>query len=138
MLIEDLSPNVIETLGSALDIDPFFFASQIDILKPEIGIVRPETATLPSRSKSQNSLHFDYHRVTEFEGVKRRALIQDANVPRKVKVLAPIQGVDTGLARHCCSILQTVGKDGLWLGKVTRGGGGIYPKAIMRRVETNA
>ena len=39
------------------------------------------------------------------------------NVLRKVKILSQLKGINIGLARHCCLILRTKGKDGLWLGK---------------------
>ena len=116
LIIEDLSREVIELGGSALDIDPFFFAFQVDVLEPDIAAGRPGTASLPSRFKSKDALTVDYHHVLEFNEVRERTLVRDANVPRKVKILAPIQGTNIGLARCCCSILQTIGKDGLWLG----------------------
>ena len=118
LLIEDLCKDVIEMLGSTLEIDPFFFASHLDIPQPDIAMTRPYTATLPSVSRSQKFLSLHYHRVLalEHKAVKDK-LFRDMNVPRKLKILPSIQGLDVGLARHCCSILETVSKDGLWLGK---------------------
>lgn len=58
--------------------------------------------------------------MLEFENrPPKGTLIQEMNVQRKVKVLPSIKGVDIGFARHCCSVLQTSGKDGLWLGNKT-------------------
>ena len=118
LLIEDLSKDVIEMLGSSLNIDPFFFASQLDIPQPQIAITRPYTVTLPSVTKSQNFLTLHYHRVLVLEhtAIKER-LLRNMNAPRKLKILPSVMGLDIGLARHCCSILETVGKDGLSLGK---------------------
>ena len=118
LFIEDLSKDVIEMLGSSLDIDPFFFASHLDLPQPDIATTRPYTVTLPSVTKSQNFLTLHYHRVLALEhtAIKDR-LLRDMNAPRKLRVLPSVKGLDIGLARHCCSILGTVGKDGLWLGK---------------------
>lgn len=118
LLIEDLSKDVIELLGSSLNIDPFFFASHLDIPQPHIATTRPYAVTLPSVNRSQNFFTLHYHRVLALENtaIKDR-LLRDMNVPRKLKIIPSVQGVDLGLARHCCSILETVGRDGLWLGK---------------------
>ena len=40
LIVEDLSTDVIETLGSLLNIDPFFFASHIDAFEPDIATAR--------------------------------------------------------------------------------------------------
>lgn len=118
LIVEDLSKDVVETLGSLLNIDPLFFASHIDTFKVDIATTRPSTVTLPSTMRSQNFLNVHYHRVIEFENLEsKKVLLRDMNVPRKVKILPPLQGLTVGLARHCFSVLKTKGKDGLWLGK---------------------
>lgn len=117
LIVEDLSNDVVETLGSLLDIDPLFFASHIDIFQDDIATTRPSTATLLSTMRSQNFLTLPYHRVIEFENLEsNQGLLRDMNVPRKVAVLPRLKGVNVGLARHCCSILRSESKDGLWLG----------------------
>ena len=119
LIVEDLSVNVIETLGSALNLDPFFFASHIDVAQTDIRSKRPCTAGLPSMKKSRNFLSLHYHRVLKFEHPPpQRKLFRDMNIPRKVISLPSIRGINIGLARLCCSILETVGNDGLWLGKI--------------------
>lgn len=121
LIVEDLSKDIIQLLGSVLNIDPFFFASHIDVPAVDMITPRPYTVVLPSKTRSKNFLTLHYHRVLEFEQrPPNGTLLQDMNVQRKVKVLPSIKGIDIGLARHCCSILRTVGKDGLWLGKRTR------------------
>lgn len=68
LIVEDLSIDVIETLGSALNLDPSFFASHIDVAQVDLlGSKRLCTATLPSKATSQNFLNLHYHRVLEFE-----------------------------------------------------------------------
>ena len=117
LIVEDLSNVMIETLGSLLDIDPLFFASHIDIFQDDIATTRPSTATLLSTMRSQNFLTLPYHRVIESEDLEfDQRILRDMNVPRKVAVLPPLKGVNVGLARHCCSILRSESKDGLWLG----------------------
>lgn len=120
LIIEDLSKDVIELLGSILDIDPFFFASHINALQSDIITTKPYMATLPSTTKSRNFLNLHYHRVLRFDlRPSQGTLLRDMNVPRKVTILPSIKNVEIGLARHCCSILRTMGKDGLWLGTRT-------------------
>ena len=118
LLVEDLSNHVLETLGSLLEIDPLFFASHVDTFQIDMATTRPSTVTLPSTTHSQNFLNLHYHRVVEFENLEsKKVLHRDMNVPRKVKILPRSKGSDIGLVRHCCSILKTKGRDGLWLGE---------------------
>ena len=118
LIVEDLSSDVVETLGSLLNIDPLFFASHIDTFQIDIATTRPSTTTLPSTTRSQNFLNLHYHRIIEFENLdSKQVLLRDMNVPRKVKILPQLKRINVGLARHCCSTLKTEGKDGLWLGE---------------------
>lgn len=117
LVVEDLSSDVVETLGSLLNIDPIFFASHIDTFQIDIATARPSANTLPSTKRSQNFLNLHYHRVLEFENLEsKQGLLRDMNVPQKVVILPQLKGTNVALARHCCSILKT-DKDGLWLGK---------------------
>ena len=119
LIIEDLSSCMIEILGSLLNIDPLYFASHLDTFGDDIGTTRPSTVVLPSTMISQNFLNLQCHRVIELElgnldpGCE---LYRDINVPRKVALLPRTKGRILGLARHCCSMLKTESKDGLWLG----------------------
>lgn len=119
LIIEDLSGDVVETLGSLLDIDPLFFASHVDIFRPDVATIRPSKTTLPSTTRSQNFLNLHYHRVIQFESAEtQKMLLRDMNVPRKVVILLPrLKRINVALVRHCCSILKTKSKDGLWLGE---------------------
>ena len=118
LIVEDLSSEIIETLGSSLNIDPLFFASHIDTFQADIATTRPSTAALPSTTRAQKFLNLHYHRVIEIENLEsKQVLLRDMNVPRKVKTLPRTKGINVGLVRHCCSTLKTEGKDGLWLGK---------------------
>ena len=117
LIVDDISSHVLETLGSLLNIDPLFFASHIDTFRIDVSTTRPSTVTLPSTTRSQKFVNLHYHRVVEFENLESSQVMhRDMNVPRKVKILPRLGGINVGLVRHCCSILNTQGRDGLWLG----------------------
>ena len=117
IIVEDLSNDIIETLGSLLNIDPLFFASHIDVFQDEIATTRPSTAILPSTMRSQNFLNLPYHRVIQIGDTgSEQGFLRDMNIPRKVAILPRLKGINIGLARHCCSILRTESRNGLWLG----------------------
>ena len=117
LIVEDSSSHVLETLGALLNIDPLFFASHIYTFQIDIATTRPSTVALPSTTRSQNFLNLHYHRMVEFQNLEsNRVFHRNMNVPRKVKILPRLKGMNIGLVRHCCSILKTQGKDGLWLG----------------------
>lgn len=118
LIVEDISSDVVEKLGSLLNIDPLFFALHMNTSEIDITKTRIQTAVLPSTKRSHNFLNLQYHRVIEFENLRsEQTVFRDMNVPRKVKMLSQLKGINIGLARHCCSILRTKRKDGLWLGK---------------------
>ena len=75
LIVEDLSTDVVETLGSLLNVDLFFFASHIDTFQADITTTRPSTATLPSTTRSQNFLNLHYHRVIEFENLEYKQVL---------------------------------------------------------------
>ena len=117
LIVEDSSNHVLETLGSLLNIDPLFFASHVHTLQIDIKTTRPSTVTLPSTIRSQNFMNLHYRRLVEFENLESsQVLHRDMNVPRKVNILPRLKGINIGLVQHCCSILETQGRDGLWLG----------------------
>ena len=98
LIVEDLSNHVLEILGSLLNIEPLFFASHIDTFQIDISTTRPSTVTLPSTTRCQNFLNLHYHRVVEFENLDcSRILHRDMNVPRKVKILPRLKGINIGL-----------------------------------------
>ena len=87
LLAEDLTKDLIELLGSALDIDPFFFASHIDLFQSGIAMPRPYMSALPSTASHRNFVNLHYRRVLHFEKPSpTRTLHQAMNVPRSVKM----------------------------------------------------
>lgn len=118
LIVEDVSSDVVETLGSLLNIDPLFFASHMDTAEVDIKKTRLQTAILPSTRMSHNFLNLQYHRVIEFGNLNSdQTIFRNMNLSRKVKILSQFKGVNVGLARHCCSIMRTQGNHGLWIGK---------------------
>ena len=118
LIIEDASSDVVEALGSLLNIDPLFFASHMDTAEIDIKKRRLQTAILPSTKRSQQFLNLQYHRAIEFENpIFDQSVSRNMNISRKVKILPSLKGITIGLARHCCSILRTDGEHGHWLGK---------------------
>ena len=117
LIVEDSSNHVLETLGSLLNIDPLFFASHVHTVQIDMSTTRPSTVTLPSTTRTQHFINLHYRRLVEFENLESsQALHRDMNVPRQVKILPRLKGMNIGLVQHCCSILKTQGRDGLWLG----------------------
>lgn len=120
LIVEDLTKDVIEVLGSSLDIDPLFFASQIYGPNVDITSSKPSMATLPSKAMSRNFLSLQYQRSFEFENcpVAPGKMSRDSNVPRKVVMLPPTKNVHIGLAQHGCSVLLTKARGNGWLGEI--------------------
>ena len=117
IIIEDLTTEIVEILGSSLDIDPLFFASHIHSTEKSVRFQAPELTTLPSRYQ-QNSVNIHYHRSILLQGPSNRMgkLMRCCNVPRKLAVLPPLKEAQFGLVQHCCSILSTRDKEKRWLG----------------------
>jgi hypothetical protein len=118
LLVEDLTKDMIEILGSRLDIDPFFFASHINSPTVTAQISRPTSVILPSEAARQNFLSLQYHHVQEFgrDAAALRKLSSDGNIPRKVMLLPAIRNTRIGLVQQSCSVLTTSTRKG-WLGK---------------------
>lgn len=117
-IIEDLTPMLIEELGSYLDIDPLFFASHLHAPSFDMGTQLPDSATLPSRYKPQKFTNIHYHRTIVFDSdsLPSGTLIRDTNVPRKVAVLPQIKSTRIGLAQQCVSIYKPQVSGGFWIG----------------------
>jgi len=118
IIIEDLNRPIIEVLGSALDIDPFFFAAHLHGPSVEIQSGKPSAVMLPSRIHAQNFLSLQYQRSIDF-GTNLKAprkLSRDSNVPRKVVVLPPVKNIYIGLEQNSCSVLLTRTRSKAWLG----------------------
>lgn len=117
IVIEDLSPDVVEELGSHLSIDPMFFASHINAAYCDIEWQTPDFATLPSRRLYNNFVNIQYHRaiVLQKEPDLSIKLLRDMNIGRKIVILPPIRSICIALVQHGCSVLRDTRKGGSWL-----------------------
>ncbi|CAG9986826.1 unnamed protein product [Clonostachys byssicola] len=113
ILIEDISPRLISSVGAAFDIDPSFFAGYIstDFEAIENKPPTPSLVTLPSVTAERGQLHLHYHLVMDLGSAETfttdtpYALKTDANVARNVRRLPPLSGRQLALARACCLFL---------------------------------
>lgn len=121
IIVEDVSPDAIEMLGSSLSIDPMFFASHVNAPIRDISTQTPDLATLPSRRQRENFVHIQYHRTVVLQkrlGSSAKQL-RDTNVKRKVVELPPIRGTSIGLVQHGCSVLKKSRRRKDWLCMMT-------------------
>ncbi|KAH7121209.1 hypothetical protein B0J11DRAFT_60515 [Dendryphion nanum] len=122
LIIEDLTKTVIADLGSALQIDPLFFASHLDTPAMDVNSTAPDKVTLPSRLRPKDYINIHYHRTIRFsensnlpEG--HLTLRQDGIcISRKVTILTRIKKIRIGLAQHCVSVYWKMQQGGHWLG----------------------
>ncbi|ORY02295.1 hypothetical protein BCR34DRAFT_605646 [Clohesyomyces aquaticus] len=119
-IIEDLTKDIIELLGSALVIDPMFFAAHVHAAGDESQNQTPDRSMLPSQLKRRNFINILYHRTIQFDenvSLPYNTLRRYTNVPRKVVVLPISEDRHVGLVQHCTSVLCVTHKR-LWLGIV--------------------
>lgn len=118
LFVEDLTKELVEILGSQLDIDPFFFASHIHGPTATAQTSKPASVILPSEIANQSFLSLQYHRVLEFgkETAALRRLSSNGNIQRKVMLLPIMQDTRIGLVQQSCSVFLTSTRNG-WLGE---------------------
>lgn len=117
LIIEDLTKDVVELLGSELDIDPLFFALHLHTAqKKGMRHQTPDEVTLPSRLLPQDYVNISYHRaiMCDMAHGSRRRLLRDTVIDRKL-VFLPFTNI--GLAQHCASVIRTKQKSSFWIGK---------------------
>ena len=119
LIIEDLTPDIVEVLGSSFGIDPLFFASHIHTATRRATSQTPDMATLPSRTRPNEYINTLYHRCAVFENTSytNRSLRRNMNVHRKVTVLPLSDSTNVGLVQHGMSIYKKTLPDGYWFGK---------------------
>ncbi|KAJ9269113.1 hypothetical protein DTO212C5_4796 [Paecilomyces variotii] len=101
IVIENLHPDDVETLGSSWDIDPFFFCGHVasSYQVAEDGLPSPLMALPPSRIASQEYFDLHYHKVVDLGdestlGHLPYKLVLQANIPRIVRRLPGLILVD--------------------------------------------
>lgn len=112
-VIENVHPDDIDSLGSCLDIDPFFFCGHIassygDIEKDE---PPPLMALPPSRLVSGAFVNIHHQKVLDLgDEVALRNVPYDlalmANVTRSVRPLPALSGRPVALLRSCTSVIK--------------------------------
>lgn len=115
LIIEDLTKDVVQLLGSTLDIDPLFFAMHLhSAQRTGMRQQTPDEATLPSRLLGHDYMNISYHRpitcdtVAPFGG----KLMRDTAIDRKLVFL---RSTTIGLAQHCASAIK-IHLEGFWIG----------------------
>ncbi|KAK8040708.1 hypothetical protein PG991_000496 [Apiospora marii] len=115
LIVEDISKELIEELGSKLDIDPMFFAAHVHSDWRGAEAPTPKYCELPSQTWQQQDNQrqqrqfatFHYHRSLVFPEIENQdfKLLRRANISRKVVVFPSNQDHRLGLSQHCCSTM---------------------------------
>ncbi|KAF1952201.1 hypothetical protein CC80DRAFT_423005 [Byssothecium circinans] len=115
LIIEDLTPDVIELLGSTLDIDPLLFALHLHTTqRNDSRSQSPVDATLPSRLVSQSYITTTYHQPLTCDKKPSDGwkFERDMAIDRK---LVFIRSTSIGLAQHCVSVVKVQQSQDFWI-----------------------
>lgn len=115
LIIEDMTEDVVELLGSNLDIDPLFFALHLHTTqRNDTRSQTPDEATLPSRLTTQDYLNTTYHQplVCDKLPLDNQKLVRDMTIDRK---LIFIRSTSIGLAQHCVSVIKVQRSRDFWI-----------------------
>ncbi|KLU92676.1 hypothetical protein MAPG_11664 [Magnaporthiopsis poae ATCC 64411] len=114
LLVENITPHLVNLLGSTLGIDPAFFAGHItaDFQDLETAPPPPSIAILPNRTAEKGFLHVHYQLIVDLDRSSAfekspYALQTDSNVRRSIRRLQDLSGRQLGIARGCCSLVVT-------------------------------
>jgi hypothetical protein len=120
-IVENLHPDDVETLGSSLDIDPFF-CSHVASSYQDIENMPPPTvlALSPSRIIIREYFNIHYQNVLDLgdECTIRHVpytLSLARNIPRTIRRLPALSGRSIGLLRTCTSVMKKDLPNGLWV-----------------------
>lgn len=117
LVIDDLTAEIIELLGTQLDIDPLFFALHLHVAhRTNMSSSIPEQATLPSRIRSKDYINISYHRPVIFDkgNVSNDSFTRNTSINRKLVFL---RSTGIGLAQHRASVIKVQRQDDFWLGR---------------------
>ncbi|EED23182.1 conserved hypothetical protein [Talaromyces stipitatus ATCC 10500] len=120
--VENIHPDDVESLGSCLDIDPFFFCGHIapsyaDIERNPL----PSLLALPpSRLVSGSFINIHYQKLLDLgDEVALSRVPYDlalmANVTRSVRRLPALSGRSIGILRACTSLIKKDLPGGVWI-----------------------
>ncbi|CAI6336384.1 unnamed protein product [Periconia digitata] len=115
LIIEDLTPEVIELVGTSLDIDPLMFALHLHTTqRNDARSQTPDDATLPSRLVTQNYMTTTYHRplICDQKFTLGGKFERDMAVTRKSVF---IRSTPIGLAQHSVSVIKVRENSDFWI-----------------------
>jgi hypothetical protein len=108
LFIEDIEPHAVGRIGSMFDINPLFFATYLDTTFTDLAKrpPPPTMAIIPSRFTQKDAFHVHYQRAIDLgkENLPKGSLKPQCSVSRAVKPTTPLEGLNIGLARTCCSM----------------------------------
>jgi hypothetical protein len=116
LIIEDLTVEMMQLLGSELDLDPLFLATHLHTVhRTGMRHQTPDDATLPSRLYGKDYVNISYHqpvssKVSYPSGSK---FSLDTAIDRKLVFL---RATSIGLVQHRASIIKIQRSPGFWLG----------------------
>ncbi|KAI1439367.1 hypothetical protein F5Y02DRAFT_426302 [Annulohypoxylon stygium] len=120
--IEDINPYTIERLETLLDMNPLFFATNINTSFKGIDKAPspPLVALFPSSFATNDSLHLHYQRVIKLPTSSRQSqspykLQGSGVITRDIRRLTPLSNTQPGLTRSCCSTLLKVLNNQSWI-----------------------
>lgn len=117
LIIEDLSKEIVEILGTLLKIDPLFFALHLHTTQRTSSHHQtPDEATLPSRLLTQSYANISYHRVmiSDQGAPEHGRYLRSTTIDRKLVFL---RSTNIALAQHCASVMRIKNRTGPWLGR---------------------
>jgi len=119
LIIEDLTAEIIQLLGSELDLDPLFLATHLHTVhRTGMRHQTPDDATLPSRLRGRDYLNVSYHQPVSsdvpYTSGNRFSL--DTGIDRKLVFL---RATNIGLVQHRVSIIKVRQSSGHWLGELS-------------------
>ncbi|KAI8963281.1 hypothetical protein F5Y11DRAFT_356384 [Daldinia sp. FL1419] len=122
LLIEDVGPRVMETLGGILDIDPYFFCGHVERRYVDIEKDPPSSlmTSIPSRIGSQNFANFHYQRPIDlgepdtYPSIPHELRLHGSST-RPRRALPELFGRYVGLIRSCFSISYTRLDNDRWI-----------------------
>lgn len=117
LIVEDLTPEIVELLGSSLKLDPLFFAIHVQAPQQGAEAQNPRRTSLPSRSKQQGFLNLEYYRTIILPDLQTdtKRFLRGCNVYRQMSILPTTKERCIGRVGHCCSILKKIQPNGTWI-----------------------
>lgn len=114
LVVEDLTKDVIEIVGSSLKVNPQFFAAVLHASRADVTAIKPPP---PAGVGTHECVHARYSRSFDFgQMASLERLRLDANVRRKVVVLKTAT-TSVGAIQGCISTLLRVKQGEMWFGE---------------------